>query len=238
MSGELRLDDVHAYYGTSHILFGISLVLARGECVCLLGRNGVGKSTTLKAIIGLAECRAGTIRYDGKALAGLSPYEIARLGVGYVPDDRLVFPDLTVRENLELAIKPPAPGSSIARWSVERVYGLFPALVPLDRRVAGYLSGGEQQMLTIGRTLMGNPSLLLLDEPVEGLAPVVVQEIVRQVKHLKTLGLTILFAEQNVAFAIEVADRAYVMETGQVRYGGTLAELGARPDIRQKYLMI
>jgi branched-chain amino acid transport system ATP-binding protein len=238
MSGELRLEGVHAYYGTSHILFGVSLEVARGECVCLLGRNGVGKSTTLKTIIGLADCREGAIRYNDARLDGKAPYDIARLGVGYVPDERLIFPDLTVRENLEVAIKPPAPDATIAPWEVERIYELFPALVPLDGRVAGYLSGGEQQMLTIGRTLMGNPSFMLLDEPVEGLAPVVVQEIVRQVKHLKTLGLTILLAEQNVAFAVEVADRAYVMETGQVRYSGTLAELAARPDIKQKYLMI
>ncbi|MCC7015934.1 MAG: ABC transporter ATP-binding protein [Rhodospirillales bacterium] len=238
MSGELRLEGVHAYYGTSHILFGVSLEVARGECVCLLGRNGVGKSTTLKTVIGLADCREGAIRYNDARLDGKAPYDIARLGVGYVPDERLIFPDLTVRENLEVAIKPPAPDATVAPWKIERIYELFPALVPLDGRVAGYLSGGEQQMLTIGRTLMGNPSLMLLDEPVEGLAPVIVQEIVRQVKHLKTLGLTILLAEQNVAFAVEVADRAYVMETGQVRYSGTLAELAARPDVKQKYLMI
>lgn len=238
MSGELRLEGVHAYYGTSHILFDVSLEVAPGECVCLLGRNGVGKSTTLKTIIGLADCREGSIRYNGAQLAGKAPYDIARLGVGYVPDERLIFPDLTVRENLEVAIKPPVPGASSAPWTIERIYELFPALVPLDGRVAGYLSGGEQQMLTIGRTLMGNPSLMLLDEPVEGLAPIVVQEIVRRVKHLKTLGLTILLAEQNVAFAMQVADRAYVMETGAVRYNGSLAELSARPDIKQKYLMI
>jgi branched-chain amino acid transport system ATP-binding protein len=235
--GQLLLEDVHTFYGTSHILFGVSLEVKPGECVCLLGRNGVGKTTTLKTIMGLAHAKEGKINYKGRSLVGVPPYRIARMGVGYVPDERLIFPDLTVRENLEIAAKPPVEGK-IAPWTVDKIYELFPTLAPLDRRPAGYLSGGEQQMLTCGRTLMGNPSLMLLDEPVEGLAPVVVQEIVKQIKQLKTMGLTILFAEQNVSFATEISDRAYVIEGGRVRYEGTMADLEGQPEIKAKYLMI
>lgn len=234
---QLVVENIHTFYGTSHILFGISLKVNRGECVCLLGRNGVGKTTTLKTIMGLAHAKQGTITYNGKNLTGLPPYEIARMGIGYVPDERLIFPDLTVRENLEIAAKEPLE-SDIAPWTVKRIYELFPILEPLEGRPAGYLSGGEQQMLTCGRTLMGNPSLMLLDEPVEGLAPVVVQEVTRQIKRLKKIGLTILFAEQNIQFATEISDRAYVIEGGRVRYEGTMAELEQQPEIKEKYLMI
>ncbi|MCK5711821.1 MAG: ABC transporter ATP-binding protein [Hyphomicrobiaceae bacterium] len=234
---QLVVENIHTFYGTSHILFGVTLKVNRGECVCLLGRNGVGKTTTLKTIMGLARAKQGTITYNGKNLTGLPPYEIARMGIGYVPDERLIFPDLTVRENLEIAAKEPVT-SDTAPWTVERVYELFPILEPLDGRPGGYLSGGEQQMLTCGRTLMGNPSLMLLDEPVEGLAPVVVQEVTHQIKHLKKMGLTILLAEQNIQFATEISDRAYVIEGGRVRYEGTMAELERQPDIKEKYLMI
>lgn len=234
---QLVVENIHTFYGTSHILFGISLKVNRGECVCLLGRNGVGKTTTLKTIMGLAHAKQGTITYNGKNLTGLPPYEIARMGIGYVPDERLIFPDLTVRENLEIAAKEPLE-SDIAPWTVKRIYELFPILEPLEGRPAGYLSGGEQQMLTCGRTLMGNPSLMLLDEPVEGLAPVVVQEVTRQIKRLKKIGLTILFAEQNIQFATEISERAYVIEGGRVRYEGTMAELEQQPEIKEKYLMI
>jgi branched-chain amino acid transport system ATP-binding protein len=234
---QLVVENIHTFYGTSHILFGISLKVNRGECVCLLGRNGVGKTTMLKTIMGLAHAKQGTITYNGKNLTGLPPYEIARMGIGYVPDERLIFPDLTVRENLEIAAKEPLE-SDIAPWTVKRIYELFPILEPLEGRPAGYLSGGEQQMLTCGRTLMGNPSLMLLDEPVEGLAPVVVQEVTRQIKRLKKIGLTILFAEQNIQFATEISDRAYVIEGGRVRYEGTIAELEQQPEIKEKYLMI
>lgn len=234
---QLVVQNINTFYGTSHILFGISLKVNRGECVCLLGRNGVGKTTTLKTIMGLAHAKQGTITYNGKNLTGLPPYEIARMGIGYVPDERLIFPDLTVRENLEIAAKEPLE-SDIAPWTVKRIYELFPILEPLEGRPAGYLSGGEQQMLTCGRTLMGNPSLMLLDEPVEGLAPVVVQEVTRQIKRLKKIGLTILFAEQNIQFATEISDRAYVIEGGRVRYEGTMAELEQQPEIKEKYLMI
>ena len=237
MTSRLELRNVHTHYETSHILFDVSLDVNQGESVCLLGRNGAGKTTTLKSIMSLASASAGSIFFDGVNLVGLAPYEIARLGVGYVPDERLIFPDLTVRENLEIAIKPGAAGAPAA-WTVDRIYELFPVLLPLDARLGGYLSGGEQQMLTIGRTLMGNPSLLLLDEPVEGVAPVVVQELTRQIKALKAMGLTILFAEQNMHFATEMSDRAYVIEKGRIRFQGTMRELAANDEVKQKYLMI
>jgi branched-chain amino acid transport system ATP-binding protein len=233
----LVVEGLHTFYGTSHILFGVSLDVKQGECVCLLGRNGVGKTTTLKSIMGLARAPQGSITYRGRDLLGLPPYEIARLGVGYVPDERLIFPDLTVRENLEIGAKPPLK-KDVTPWTIERIYQLFPALAPLDRNLGKYLSGGEQQMLTTGRTLMGNPSLLLLDEPVEGLAPVVVKEVTRQIKQLKSLGLSILFAEQNMGFATEISDRANVIEGGKVRYQGTMADLENRPEIKEKYLMV
>ena len=237
MTSRLELRSVHTHYETSHILFDVSLEVNQSESVCLLGRNGAGKTTTLKSIMSLAPASAGSISFNGVNLVGLAPYEIAQLGVGYVPDERLIFPDLTVRENLEVAIKQGASGGS-APWTVDRIYELFPVLQPLDARLGGYLSGGEQQMLTIGRTLMGNPSLLLLDEPVEGVAPVVVQELTRKIKALKTMGLTILFAEQNMHFATEISDRAYVIEKGRIRFQGTMRELEANEEVKQKYLMI
>jgi branched-chain amino acid transport system ATP-binding protein len=237
MTTRLELSGVHTHYATSHILFDVSLEVKQGESVCLLGRNGAGKTTTLKSIMSLAQASAGSIRFNGIELVGRAPYEIARLGVGYVPDERLIFPDLTVRENLEIAIKQGAAGAP-ANWTVERIYELFPVLAPLDSHIGGYLSGGEQQMLTIGRTLMGNPSLLLLDEPVEGVAPVVVQELTRQIKRLKTMGLTILFAEQNMHFATQISDRAYVIEKGHIRYQGTMGDLVANEEVKAKYLMI
>jgi len=237
MTTHLELTSVHTHYATSHILFDVSLEVKQGESVCLLGRNGAGKTTTLKSIMSLAQASAGSIRFNGAELVGRAPYEIARLGVGYVPDERLIFPDLTVRENLEIAVKQGAAGAP-ADWTVERIYELFPVLAPLDARLGGYLSGGEQQMLTLGRTLMGNPSLLLLDEPVEGVAPVVVQELTRQIKRLKTMGLTILFAEQNMHFATQISDRAYVIEKGHIRYQGTMGELVANEEVKAKYLMI
>jgi len=234
---ELEVQDIHTFYGTSHILFGVNLEVRGEEYVCLLGRNGAGKTTTLKTIMGLTPARSGSIRYNSKELIGLPPYEIARMGVGFVPDERLIFPDLTVRENLEIGIKKPVDPKGVS-WTIDRLYELFPVLKSLDDHPGGYLSGGEQQMLTIGRTLMGNPTLLLLDEPVEGLAPVVVQELTRQILHLKTVGLSILFAEQNIQFATEISDRAYVVEGGRVRYAGTMADLEKQPEIKQKYLMI
>lgn len=237
MISQLILADVHTFYGTSHILFGIHLVVNWGECICLLGRNGVGKTTTLKSIIGLVPPKQGKITYQDRSLVGLPPYDIARLGIGYVPDERLIFPDLTVRENLEIAAKPPL-SRGLEGWTVDKIYQLFPNLKSLDDHKGGYLSGGEQQILTMGRTLMGNPTLMLLDEPVEGLAPVIVQEITDQVRHLKKMGLSILFAEQNIQFAMEISDRGYILEGGIVRYEGTISDLEQKPEIKEKYLMI
>ena len=233
----LELKDVSTHYGTSHILFDVSLELSAGEVGCLLGRNGAGKTTTIKTIMGLAKASSGTITFNGKRLNGLAPYEIARLGIGYVPDDRLIFPDLSVRENLEIAIKK-GNGSNTEEWTVERIYELFEALAPLDRNLGGYLSGGEQQMLTVGRALMGNPSLLLLDEPVEGVAPIVVEELGRQILVLKKMGLTILLSEQNLQFAPKISDRAYIIETGRIRFQGTIEELKKNSEVQKNYLMI
>ena len=233
----LELKDVSTHYGTSHILFDVSLAVDEGEVVCLLGRNGAGKTTTIKTIMGLARASSGSIEFAGENLVGLEPHEIARLGVGYVPDERLIFPDLTVRENLEIATKKGVdPG--FEEWTVERIYEMFPALAPLDGNLGGYLSGGEQQMLTVGRTLMGNPSLLLLDEPVEGVAPIVVQELGRQIRKLKDMGLTILFSEQNLQFATKISDRAYIIEKGRIQFQGTIEELENNSEIQKKYLMI
>ncbi len=234
---QLDLKDVSTHYGTSHILFGVSLKVTEGEVVCLLGRNGAGKTTTIRTIMGLVQASSGSITFNGTVLNGLAPHDIARLGIGYVPDERLIFPDLTVRENLEIAAKR-GLDVNVRQWTVERIYELFPILVPLDGNLGGYLSGGEQQMLTIGRTLMGNPSLVLLDEPVEGVAPLVVEELGRQFRLLKTMGLTILFAEQNLQFATDISDRAYIIEKGRIRYHGTIEELERNRDVQEKYLMI
>lgn len=231
----LELQNVNTHYGTSHILFDVSLEVGEGEVVCLLGRNGAGKTTTLRTIIGLTHASAGSVRFNGMEINGREPHEIARMGMGYVPDERLIFPDLTVRENLEIAIKEGANGYG---WTVDKVYELFPKLAELDGNLGGYLSGGEQQMLTVGRTLMGNPSLVLLDEPVEGVAPIIVQELGQQIKKLKDMGLTILFSEQNLRFAHQISDRAYIIETGRIRFTGTMAELHKNKKMQQKYLMI
>jgi branched-chain amino acid transport system ATP-binding protein len=234
---QLALDKVSSYYGTSHVLFDVSLEVHPGEVVCVLGRNGAGKTTTMKTIMGLIKAARGRIMFNGENLVALPAYEIARLGVGYVPDDRLIFPDLTVRENLEIARKK-GPDPATAEWTVERIYELFPALHARDRNLGGYLSGGEQQMLTVGRTLMGNPSLLLLDEPVEGVAPIVVRELGDKITALKNMGMTILMAEQNLIFAKRISDRAYVIEKGRIRFSGTMQELEADQDVKRKYLMI
>lgn len=231
----LEISGVNTYYGTSHILFDVSLEVNEGEIVCLLGRNGAGKTTTLRTIMGLTPASAGSVLFDGAEIKGREPFEIARLGMGYVPDERIIFPDLTVRENLEVALK---SGPNAFAWTVDKVYDLFPILAELDGNLGGYLSGGEQQMLTVGRTLMGNPSLLLLDEPVEGVAPIVVQELGQQIQKLKDMGMTILFSEQNLKFAHQISDRAYVIETGRIRFSGTMAELQDNREIQEKYLMI
>jgi branched-chain amino acid transport system ATP-binding protein len=231
----LELRGVEAYYGDSHILFDLSLDVGEGEVVCLLGRNGAGKTTTLKSITGLVPPRGGRISLRGRELSGLPPYRIVRLGIGYVPEDRRIFGNLTVRENLEVARKTWGDG---ATWTAERVFELFPHLRSLRDRQAGRLSGGEQQMLTIARTLMGSPHVLLLDEPSEGLAPLVVQMLGEQLGGLKETGLTMILAEQNVHFVSELGDRVYVLEKGMVRYHGSMSAFLANDDIRRAHLAV
>ena len=227
-----ELADVHAVYGRSRVLHGVSLRAGEGEVVALLGRNGAGKSTTLKAIVGVVEVTAGDIRFEGRSLRGVPTHRVARLGIGLVPEDRRIFADLTVAENLLVGARPDSG------WTVDRVFGLFPKLAELARQRGGSLSGGEQQMLTIARTLMTGPRLLLLDEPSEGLAPVVVAALAENVAALKRQGLTILMAEQNVKFARRLADRAYIIEKGQIRFDGTMAALDADESLRRAYLSV
>ena len=233
----LEVRDINTFYETSHILFDVSLSVDGGEIVCLLGRNGAGKTTTVRSIMGLTPPKSGSVQFHGEELGGRPPYYIAQKGMGYVPDNRLIFPDLTVRENLQLAYKVPK-GFTGDPWTAERIYELFPLLEKLDKNLGGYLSGGEQQMLTVGRTLMGNPDLLLLDEPVEGVAPLVVKDLGTQILKLKAMGETILFSEQNVKFATMTAERAYVIDKGRIRYQGSIDELRANEEIKKKYLMI
>ena len=229
----LELRDVHAAYGLSRVLFGVSLAVDAGECVCLLGRNGVGKTTTIRSVMGLTPPSAGRVLWKGRDITGWPPYRVARAGIGFVPEDRRIFADLTVAENLDVAARGHREGSG---WTIERVYDVFPPLRELAGRRGGYLSGGEQQMLTIARTLMGSPELLLLDEPSEGLAPLVVDHLADQILGLKRQGLTILLAEQNVSFSVALADRAYVLEKGRIRYQGPAAELRTDDALRQELL--
>jgi branched-chain amino acid transport system ATP-binding protein len=231
----LEVNDLYTAYGLSQILFGVSLDVEKGECVALLGRNGVGKTTTLRSIMGLTAPHRGTVRYNGIDITGRPAYQVAKLGVGFVPEDRRIFPDLTVQQNLETARKAPASAHE-KEWTVEAVFETFPALAGLAARKGGYLSGGEQQMLTIGRTLMGNPDLLLLDEPSEGLAPLIVRDLGRQIGRLKEQGLTILLCEQNAKFAAKFSDRAYILEKGHVRFSGSIAALHGNEDVRRQYL--
>jgi branched-chain amino acid transport system ATP-binding protein len=232
----LEVKGINTFYGLSHILFKVSLEVEEGETVCLLGRNGVGKTTTLRSIMGLTPPRSGSVKFCGKEIKGRQPFEIARRGVGFVPEDRIIFPDLTVRENLEMGIK--GGRRDDGKWTLERVYALFPRLKERDSQEGGTLSGGEQQMLTIARTLMGNPRFLLLDEPSEGLAPLVVRMLGEQVRLLKMDGITILLAEQNANFALKLSDRAYILEKGLVCWCGNALELKEKPGIMEKYLGI
>jgi len=219
----LEVSRLNAAYGRAHVLFDLQLQARTGEVSVLLGRNGAGKSTTLKAIMGLLRPQAGEILFDGRRIDRLQPYQIARLGLGYVPEDRRIFTDLTVTQNLEVGRQSPREG--VPRWTPGRLFELFPNLGRMQGRLGGRMSGGEQQMLTIARTLMGNPRAILLDEPSEGLAPVIVEQMVRTIRELKTEGLTVLLCEQNLHFARQVADRAYVIEKGHVRRSGTLEEI-------------
>jgi branched-chain amino acid transport system ATP-binding protein len=228
----LELSGVHAAYGRSRVLHGVSLRARAGEVVSLLGRNGAGKSTTLKAIVGLVEVTGGGVHLEGREITRLATHQISRLGVGWVPEDRRIFSDLTVEENLRVGER---PGGA---WHAARIYQLFPKLGELARRRAGSLSGGEQQMLTVARTLMGNPRLVLLDEPSEGLAPVVVRALGEQIAALKREGLTILLSEQNLRFAARLADRAYIIEKGEIKWEGPIARLMGDESVRRAYLTL
>jgi branched-chain amino acid transport system ATP-binding protein len=232
----LEVDNIYTSYGLSRVLFGISLNIDEGEAIALLGRNGVGKTTTLRSIMGLTPPYTGSVKWRGKEISGLPSYQIARLGIGFVPEDRRIFSDLTVWENLDVAIK--ATDLNEQGWTVDRVFELFPDLAKLSGRRGGHLSGGEQQMLTIARTLMGNPKLCLLDEPSEGLAPLVVQRLAKQINKLKTEGLTILLSEQNSEFALDLSDRAYILEKGEIRYDGSVEEIMKDEDICRSFLTI
>ena len=232
----LEIKRLNAGYGRARILFDLDLDARPGEVVVLLGRNGAGKSTALKTIIGLVRPTSGEIRFAGKRIDRLQPFQIARLGIGYVPEDRRIFTDLTVTENLEVGRRPAR--ADAAHWTSERLFRLFPNLAEMRNRLGAHMSGGEQQMLTIARTLMGNPRAVLLDEPSEGLAPLIVQQVARTVLQLKQEGLTVLLCEQNLHFAQAVADRAFVLEKGHVRYSGAMRALEADAALRDQYLSL
>jgi branched-chain amino acid transport system ATP-binding protein len=231
----LEIEGLHAAYGLSRVLFGISLQVGAGECVCLLGRNGVGKTTTMRSVMGFLKPTAGRILWKGTDIAGWPPHRVARAGIGFVPEDRRIFAELTVWENLDVATRASRRDGS---WTIDAVYKLFPVLRELRTRPGGFLSGGEQQMLTIARTLMGNPELLLLDEPSEGLAPLVVNALLNDIRALKERGVTILLAEQGVDFSLALADRVYVLQKGTIRYTGPAAELRDDQELRNRLLSL
>jgi branched-chain amino acid transport system ATP-binding protein len=231
----LAVNELHAHYGKSHILHGVSLEVDAGEIVCLLGRNGVGKSTTLKSVIGLVAPSHGAVAFKGAPIAGMPPYRIARLGLGYVPEERRIFPTITVRENLLMGVK---RGTRNGGWTAERVYEFFPRLREREHQRAGTLSGGEQQMLTMGRTLMGNPDLLLVDEPTEGLAPMIVEQVERILRAVHESGTPVLLVEQSMETAMALAQRVYVMSKGQIVFSGSTQELQASESVRKQYLEV
>ena len=231
----LEVEKIHTYYGLSHILFGVSLNVPKGQIVCLLGRNGAGKSTTMRSIMGLTPPREGIIRFKGETITGKKPYQLARQGIGYVPDDRRVFADLTVGDNLEISER--KAGDDVT-WDRDSVYDFFPALRHIDSRKAGFLSGGEQQMLTVARALMTNPEFLLLDEPTEGLAPMIIEVLEERIGKLRDKGLTVLLAEQNQKVALKLSDQGYVIDNGVIRYHGTIEDLRDNEEVRKKYLLV
>jgi len=233
---KLSVSHLNSHYGPAHILFDIALEVAEGEVVALLGRNGAGKSTTFRSIVGLVAQRSGKIVFEGTDVSRAPTHEIVRRGLGYVPEERRIFTELSVEENLEVgrqAVRPNAP-----HWTRDKLFALFPNLAELRHRSGGRMSGGEQQMLTIARTLMGNPSLVLLDEPSEGLSPKIVEQMVAAILTMKKEGVGIIVSEQNLHFAKLISDRAYIIERGRICFGGTMAELDARPDIRDAHLSI
>jgi branched-chain amino acid transport system ATP-binding protein len=233
---DLRVEGIHTAYGLSQVLFGVSLEVHPGECIALIGRNGVGKTTTMRSIMGLTRPLKGRVVWKGRDIAHLGPHHICRLGIGFVPEDRRIFPELSVWENLDIARRTGANGQTT--WREEQVFALFPDLAEIRNRLGGVLSGGQQQMLTIARTLMGNPELLLLDEPSEGLAPLIVEQLRQRVAELKSTGLSIVLAEQNLRFVMALADRVYILEKGEVRFTGTPADLQADSGIVHQYLTV
>ena len=233
----LDVKELNTFYDQSHILQGISLGVDRGEIVCLLGRNGVGKSTTLKSIIGLVSPRSGEIFFKGQNVAGLPPHIIAKMGVGYVPEDRRIFPTLSVRENLIMGIKP-GQKSNGEGWSIEKVYKYFPSLEKRDKQRGAHLSGGEQQMLTMARTLMGNPGVILIDEPTEGLAPLIVATVEQVIQDIHKHDIPVLLVEQNMRVALRLAGRIYVISKGKIVFQGTREELKEAHEVREKYLEV
>jgi branched-chain amino acid transport system ATP-binding protein len=233
---QLEVENINTYYGLSHILFDVSLQVDQGEVVVLLGRNGAGKTTTMRSIMGLTAPKQGKVKFKGQEISGLPPYKVARLGLGFVPEDRRIFPDLTVRANLDVGRqKSTSQGTS---WSIDRIFELFPRLKELSNRRGGNLSGGEQQMLTIARTLMGNPDLILLDEPSEGLAPIIVKVLGEFIDLIKQEGMTVLLSEQNVKFALKHSDRAYIVDNGHIKYQGSIADLEKDEEIKKRYLAV
>ena len=233
---DLKVEGIHTAYGLSQVLFGVSLEVQAGECIALIGRNGVGKTTTMRSIMGLTPPRQGRVMWKGHDIARLGPHRICRLGIGFVPEDRRIFPELSVWENLDIARRTGTGGKTT--WSEEQVFALFPDLAEIRDRRGGVLSGGQQQMLTIARTLMGNPELLLLDEPSEGLAPLIVELLRQRVGELKATGLSIVLAEQTLQFVMALADRVYILEKGEVRFTGTPADLQADERIVHQYLTV
>jgi branched-chain amino acid transport system ATP-binding protein len=237
----LEAHGISAWYGAAQILFDVELQVGRGEVVALMGRNGAGKSTTLKALMGMLAKRRGTLQFMGRDISKAQPHEVSRLGLGYVPEDRRIFTDLTVLDNLEVGRQPPrrwADGTAAPVWTRERLFALFPNLGEMPERPGGRMSGGEQQMLSVARTLMGNPYLVLLDEPSEGVAPLIVEQMAHMILELKQEGVSILLSEQNMHFAELVSDRAYVLEKGQIRYQASMAELSANEEVRRAYLSV
>ena len=232
----LSVRRLNAWYGRAHVLFDVDLDVGAGEVVAVMGRNGAGKSTTMKAIMGLLAERTGEVSFDGARIERLDAFRVARAGIGYVPEDRRIFTDLTVLENLDVGRRPPRAGAPA--WTVERLFELFPNLGAMPQRPGGRMSGGEQQMLSVARTLMGNPRLVLLDEPSEGVAPIIVEQMADMIVELKKHGLSVLLSEQNIAFAAAVSDRAYVLEKGQVRFAGTMSALDADEEVRRQYLAV
>jgi len=235
----LEVKEIQSYYGKSHILHGVSMKLAEGDLVCLLGRNGVGKTTTLKSIMGIVQTQEGNILFRGKELIGRAPYQIARMGVGIVPEDRRIFPSLTVNENLVMGIKKEKDeASSKQGWTIEKAYESFPQLKERKDSKGAHLSGGEQQMLTVARTLMGNPELILVDEPTEGLAPLILKRVLEMLSTVRESGVTILMVEQNFKAAIKIADRFYIMSKGRIVFEGDGPALQAAEDVRKSYLEV